>query len=341
MTLYTLHKITQRYKQRTVLDIDAMEIEAGGIIALLGANGAGKSTLLNILGFLESPTTGDIVFNGQKVAPSRSTLLRLRRQVVLVDQHPIMFSTTANANLEFGLRIRKIEKAQRQRIIDEALDIVALRPFKYAAAHELSGGETQRLALARALALKPDVLLCDEPTASVDAENQGVISAILQQINASRGTTIIFTTHDRLQAVALAHQTVVLENGKLTATTYENYYSCTLLREHDNQWSCMVQGKMNIPLCLPPDTPFAGPRRVYIDPSKITLARGNDHFSPNQALSGTVALVMVEGQGVRILVNVGVMIAVFMDSACYRRERPLVGETVTLHLAADAVHLLA
>ncbi|MBV5318437.1 MAG: ATP-binding cassette domain-containing protein, partial [Desulfobulbaceae bacterium] len=95
MMHYTLTALTQRYNQRTVLDIDHLEIEAGRIHALLGPNGAGKTTLLNILAFLETPTTGRITFDGQPVKPSRAVLLQLRRQVVLVDQHPIMFSTTA------------------------------------------------------------------------------------------------------------------------------------------------------------------------------------------------------------------------------------------------------
>ena len=149
MKLYSLTRTTQCYHKRTVLDIDHLEIETGGIYALLGPNGAGKTTLLNILSFLEAPTSGTIAFRDQVVDHSHATMQHLRRQVVLVDQHPIMFSTSVCSNIEFGLKIRKIDKARRQHIVDETLDTVGLRPFKHAAAHALSGGETQRLALAR------------------------------------------------------------------------------------------------------------------------------------------------------------------------------------------------
>jgi tungstate transport system ATP-binding protein len=342
MILYTLHQVTQRYSDRTVLEIDHLEIEAGGIYALLGPNGAGKTTLLNILAFLESPTTGTMTFAGTAVEPSRAAMLNLRRQVVLVDQHPIMFSTSVCQNIEFGLKIRKIEKNLQQRMIDEALETVGLRAFKGAAAHELSGGETQRLALARALALSPRVLLCDEPTASVDVENQGIIGTLLQQINATKGTTIIFTTHDRLQAAALAQQTLVLENGRLAPTTYENSYSCTVTPRNNGLLSCTLQGRVEIPLAMQPPK-FQPPEyngRVYIDPEKIRLFRPDNQRTSAQEVSGTVMLIMAEGEKIRVVVNIGVLMVVLMEQALYQQQLPAVSETVTLRFASDAVSLL-
>jgi tungstate transport system ATP-binding protein len=328
MMLYSLTQVTQRYNERTVLDIENLEIESGRIYALLGPNGAGKTTLLNILGFLETPTTGRMVFRGQAVAASRAAMLDLRRQVVLVDQHPIMFSTTVSNNIEFGLKIRRMEKGERQRVVDEALETVGLRPFKTARAHELSGGETQRLALARALALAPSVLLCDEPTASVDAENQAVISVLLQQINATRGTTIIFTTHDRLQAAALAQNTLVLENGQLAATTYENSYACTL------------HGRVAIPFATPLSADqLTSSGRVYIDPEKITLSRTDD-LHADEGVKGTIVLIMAEGEKIRVVVNIGVLMVVLMDRTSYQHQRPAIGETMHLRFAPDAVTLL-
>jgi tungstate transport system ATP-binding protein len=341
MMLYTLTNVTQRYTDRTVLDIDQLEIEEGRIYALLGPNGAGKTTLLGILGFLEAPTTGALFFRGQPVEASRAAMLHLRRQVVLVDQHPIMFSTSVRSNIEFGLKIRKIEKAERQRVVDEVLETVGLRHFKFARAHELSGGETQRLALARALALSPRVLLCDEPTASVDAENQAVVSGLLQQINATRGTTIIFTTHDRLQAASLAQQTLVLEGGRLAATTYENSYVCTLDSGANGDLRCTLQGRVEIPLPTPPPAcrpPGSG--RVYIDPEKITLSRRDDQGKSRQEVMGTVVLIMAEGEKIRVVVNIGVLMVVLMDRLHYEHERPAIGETVALRFTGAAVSLL-
>ena len=220
MSLYQLEHLTRAYGRRIVLAIDRLEIEAGRMYALLGPNGAGKTTLLNLLAFLDEPTTGSLRFRGKAVGSDRADRLALRRQVVLVDQHPIMFSTSVAANIEFGLKIRKIDRTARQRALQAALETVGLERYREARAHELSGGETQRLALARALALAPTVLLCDEPTASVDTENQAKIAALLRRINTEQGTTIVFTSHDRLQAASLAERTVVLESGRLATTTY-------------------------------------------------------------------------------------------------------------------------
>jgi len=224
--LYVLSKITRKYGSRTVLDIPLMEIEKGKIYALLGPNGAGKTTLLNILGFLEVPTTGDILYRSKTVNFSESSLQNLRREVVMIDQHPILFTGTVYKNVEFGLKIRRISQKKRGIIIEETLDLVGMSAFVQAQAHRLSGGETQRVALARALAVSPEVLLCDEPTSNLDVENQTAIINTLKQINEQRKTTIMFTTHYMYQVSSLAHHTFFLDYGKLTATQAESFKLC-------------------------------------------------------------------------------------------------------------------
>ena len=108
--VYLLSQLTKIYGGRTVLDIPRLAIEPGNIYALLGTNGAGKTTLLNILGFLEAPTTGFIHYRAQPVRYTESELQHLRKEVIIVDQHPILFTSTVYKNLEFGLRIRGIGK---------------------------------------------------------------------------------------------------------------------------------------------------------------------------------------------------------------------------------------
>jgi len=340
MMLYVLDRIIQRYADRVVLDIDHLAIEAGGIHALLGPNGAGKTTLLNLLAFLEAPAGGTMLFQGQPVTYTAKNVLPLRRRVVLVDQHPIMFSTTVSSNIEFGLNIRKVEKTARQRIVDEVLATVGLSRYRDARAHELSGGETQRLALARALALAPEVLLCDEPTASVDAENQAIIVDLLQRINADRGTTIVFTTHDRLQATALAGYTLVLEGGRLATTTYENSYACTLLPQADGGVRCRLREGVEIAVPTPPPLPtMATTGRVTIGPQGISLCRIDPLPCPETAdrVIGTIVLLMAEGEYIRVVVNVGVLMVVLMDRAGYAALRPAIGETMLLRFAAESL----
>ena len=108
--VYLVSQLTKVYGERTVLDIPRLALEPGNIYALLGTNGAGKTTLLNILGFLEAPTTGFIHFRSQPVRYTETELQHLRKEVIIVDQHPILFTTTVYKNLEFGLRIRGFGK---------------------------------------------------------------------------------------------------------------------------------------------------------------------------------------------------------------------------------------
>ena len=337
MSLYQLEHLTRAYGRRIVLAIDQLEIEAGRMYALLGPNGAGKTTLLNLLAFLDEPSTGSLRFRGKAVGSDRAERLALRRQVVLVDQHPIMFSTSVAANIEFGLKIRKIDRTARQRAVQAALETVGLERYRAARAHELSGGETQRLALARALALAPTVLLCDEPTASVDTENQAKIAALLRRINTEQGTTIIFTSHDRLQAASLAERTVVLESGRLTATTYENHYACTLDETHAPP-QLILHGQAAIPLtALPAGLQSGQSGRVAIDPTRIRLHTG-DPTDPTEC-SGRVVLLMAEGAQIRVTVDIGVLVVVLLDRERYRAQRPAVGDTVSLGFAPEAFSL--
>jgi len=343
MSLYQLQHLQQRFAKKTVLDIDEMTIEQGCIHALLGPNGAGKTTLLNILAFLESPVCGELSFQGKRVDYTKGNILSLRRQVVLVDQHPIMFSTTVRANIEFGLKIRKVDGATRNRVVDEVLETVGLARYKNARADALSGGETQRLALARALALEPQVLLCDEPTASVDAENQAVITELLRTINREQATTIVFTTHDRLQAATLAQHTLVLENGQRVNTTYENSYACTFEPTSGDKDRYLLHGVVELYLSAENRKSGQGGRgRITLNPESIRLVTDLRKSPPVCSLvRGRVVMMMEEGHTVRVVVDVGVLMVVLMLADDYRQQNPTVGQQVSVAVPDSACSWIA
>ena len=214
--LYSADVLTKVFKGHHVLDLENLIIEKHKIYALIGANGAGKTTLLNILAFLGHPSSGELHFCDQPVITSRQHLLALRRRVVLVDQYPILFTGSVWQNVAFGLKVRGVSKKKCDKRVDEALDLVGMQEFRMADADKLSGGESKRVALARALAIEPEVLLCDEPTANVDEENQEVILNILERINAEKKTSIIMATHYLAQSKRLAHHILMLEHGRLS-----------------------------------------------------------------------------------------------------------------------------
>ncbi len=219
--LYNAAEMTRTFKGRQVLRLEHLAIEPHKIYGLIGPNGAGKTTLLNLLAFLDKPTTGSLQFQGQVVGYGKQQLLELRRRVVLVDQYPILFTGSVWKNVDFGLKVRGITKKLRASRVEQALELVGMEDFRRADAHKLSGGETKRVALARALAIEPEVLLCDEPTANVDEENQEIILRILQSINSEHRTSIILATHYLAHSRRLADHTLILEHGKLSTRTDE------------------------------------------------------------------------------------------------------------------------
>lgn len=341
MIAYSLRRITQHYSDRVVLDIDQLDIESGGIHALLGANGAGKTTLLEILAFLAPPASGEIVFYGQRLSAGR--MKGFREQVVLVDQHPIMFSRSVAGNIDYGLKIRKIGAKERQIRVDEALELVDLRHYKHARGHELSGGETQRLALARALALKPDVLLCDEPTASVDFTNSRSIEALLKRINEELHTTIVFTSHDRIQAATLTRQSLFLENGRLTDTEYENTFAVALVQKQEHGVVYRIDNtevELSLPCLSASGEEPPGKGRLSVDPEKIHLHR---HASEELIPVGTgkVLIVMAQGDTIYLSVDIGVPLVVHLSQTRYQRLKPLVGEWIHLSCEQDACTITA
>jgi tungstate transport system ATP-binding protein len=264
----------------------------------------------------------------------------LRKEVVMVDQHPILFSTTVFKNLEFGLKIRRIAKKERERIIEETLDLVDMRSFIRAQAHRLSGGETQRVALARGLALSPKVFLCDEPTASVDAENQTTIMNILRRINEEKKITVIFTTHDRSRAADLAHDTLVLDNGRLIPTAYENVVSGRLSRNGQRQYRCRIQGNISLALKQPLSDVRNESVRVFIDPEMIVPIGMAEIQGGLNRMQGKVIQIMSENGKIRMVVDIGFRLTLLISHDDYEKTRPLVGGKVGVYIPPDAIRVV-
>ncbi len=180
-----------------------VSINAGARTVVIGANGAGKSTLLRLLHGLLPPSAGRVTWGGHRTRPQRQAM---------VFQRAVLLRRSAAANIRYALALAGIVGADAQRRIDDALAQVGLRALATRAARVLSGGEQQRLALARAWALRPEVLFLDEPTASLDPKAARAVEDIVRGIHA-QGTTIVMTTHNLAQAKRLADDIVYLQEG--------------------------------------------------------------------------------------------------------------------------------
>lgn len=337
MIYYQLNKIRKTFLEKTVLEIDELTIESGYIYALLGPNGSGKTTLLNILGFLEHPSSGSLHFQNRPVSFKESCLQKLRRKVVMVNQNPILFSTSVYKNLEFGLKIRKIPKHERKSIIEESLDLVGLRHMIQEPAHKLSGGETQRIVLARAIALSPEIILCDEPTASVDHENQQILSNLLKEINSEKKITLIFTSHDTRQADSLPHYRLYLDRGKISELPYENAFSVLFSIGKGGVGHCTFKNNLKLDLTHPKHPQGEG--KIRIDPDKITLLSPGDSNQPNP-IAGTVHRIDRASDKIHLVIDCGIHFSLRLPETDYQNLRPMVGENVCLNIPEEAITLL-
>jgi tungstate transport system ATP-binding protein len=212
--LYRLRSVTKRYGSNVAVDIDSLSIPAGRLYTLTGANGAGKSTLLGILAFLTPPTAGEIFYAGERIDWKGDIVRRQRRKVTLLHQSPYLFGGTVFRNVAYGLKARGVAGETMLRAVDRALETVGLDRFRDRDARELSGGEAQRVAMARALALDPEVLLLDEPLANIDRETVMLLETVIAALP-SRGTTVVMTTHDPDPPARWGGGSIALEGGKV------------------------------------------------------------------------------------------------------------------------------
>ncbi len=210
--IISLTDVQQQYSGRSVLDIKTLDIHPGSILGLAGPNGSGKSTLLRILAFLESPSSGSITFMGVE---TDTTPGPVHRQVTMLVQEPYLLKRTVHANVAYGLKVRK--KSDKTTRVHNALIEVGLEPntFSNRQWFELSGGEAQRVALAARLAIKPKVLLMDEPTASLDAKSSQLIRKAALNARNRNDTSLVIASHDLLWLKEVSDRTIYLEDGRI------------------------------------------------------------------------------------------------------------------------------
>jgi tungstate transport system ATP-binding protein len=216
MAKYQLSSIEARYGNTLGVAVDELTITAGGLHVLVGPNGSGKSTLLGILAFLNRPEKGTIRFDGARVNWTPKECALLRRRVTLLHQNPYLFSGSVASNVAFGLVARGADKAYARDVVRESLEKVGLAGFESRTARKLSGGESRRVALARALACKPEVLLLDEPVAHVDRTSAALFESLAATL-AAGGMTIVMSSHDERLGAKLGAKVIHLEEGRLEA----------------------------------------------------------------------------------------------------------------------------
>ncbi|MDH6678895.1 putative spermidine/putrescine transport system ATP-binding protein [Rhodococcus sp. LBL1] len=208
----TLSNLTKTYGDKTVLHAIDLDVRPGELVTLLGPSGCGKSTALKIIGGFEQATSGTVAIGGTDMS---RTPARERGTGIVFQQYSLFPHITAAQNIEFGLKVKRVGRAERRVRSEELLALVGLEEHGGKYPHQLSGGQQQRVALARALAVAPRVLLLDEPLSALDALVRERLREEIVRIHRERGTTTIMVTHDQEEALAMADRVAVMHEGRI------------------------------------------------------------------------------------------------------------------------------
>jgi tungstate transport system ATP-binding protein len=296
-SLLRLENIVKRYNSGFSLEIPHLELQSGMIYSIIGPNGAGKTTLLAILDLLDEPDEGELFFKEEKVGTSNS--LEIRRRMGMVMQDPYLFHATVYRNITSGLRYRAVDKRIWKSMAKEILEMVGLEGFDKRYAPELSRGESQRVAIARILVFRPEVLFLDEPFTNIDKKNVAILEELIKTINRKYQTTIIFTTHDLVQADRLAGDVISLVDGRVIKGSLENLFIGNI-RDQEGSNSIRISQDISVAAV----TGLRGRVHVSIPPQEIKLSLRPFDSNEENSFKGVIKKVQIEGDIARVFIQV-------------------------------------
>jgi ABC-type sulfate/molybdate transport systems ATPase subunit len=356
MCRYRLRNVVRRYREsrsgRSIeaLRVGKLDVKAGEILAVVGHNGSGKSTLLETMAFLQRPDEGAVLLDGHDPWMQKAHLSARRRCPMLL-QNTVLFGTTVLKNVMYPLRMRGISRAEARRQAGEVLRLVRLEALAKRGPRELSGGERRRVALARLLVLKPEMLLLDEPTGHVDHANEQLIEELIRDLHARTGMTVVLASHNTRQAATLSDRTVTLVAGRLIDGTIDNLLSGTL---HTEGQLCTFSSDNGLTLRFPSEMVFleegetcpSGKTTVEIaiDAGKLRVIPTGESELPADAqpLTGRIESVRQSQNGCRLRIRLcqGQQVRAEMPLVELQRLKLGPGMSVRLELEPKAVRIV-
>jgi tungstate transport system ATP-binding protein len=321
-------------------------------LALLGPNGSGKSTILKILAFVETPTSGEVKFQGEHVNFRKTEKVRL--QSTLVFQKTTLFSTSVYNNVAYGLKIRKVPKSICDEEVKKALKLVKLEGFERRPAMKLSGGEQQRVAIARALVLKTKLLLLDEPAANLDPRNAGILEEVIETVNRENKVTIVMATHNMFQAETLPHRIALMNEGKITevgtpaeifgklsknlasfAAVENTFYGYAQLT---SEGTTIVDLGNNVHVEIADQK--QGETSIFVNPKDIILCQEPLHSSARNLFTGKITEITDLDNLVKLKVDVGRAFSVQITKRSFNEMALSLGSEVCIVFKASSVNIL-
>lgn len=318
---------------RTVLDLDELQLDAGERLAVVGPNGAGKSTLLRLLALLERPTAGTISLDGRPVVGERQRRAG-RRRISLVEQRPFLFRGTVTDNVAYGLACRGVPRPAARERARAALERLDAAPLADRDARALSEGEVQRVAVVRALATAPDVLLLDEPVSGADRAAQRALYAAIVASQAARPLAVVVASHQLEDAYRWSDRLLALQEGRATPVTPENLFRVDLPAGSGLKRVMLGSLAVEVP------TDRDGPATLAIPPDEIVLATAALHSSARNVLTGRIVRVSEHDDAVRVTIDGGgVELVALITRRSFEEMGLAVGATVFAAFKSVAVRV--
>jgi spermidine/putrescine transport system ATP-binding protein len=314
-----IEDLRKEYGDVVAVEGMSLEIVPGEFLTLLGPSGCGKSTTLRMIAGLETPTSGDVFISGDRV----TNLSANKRNTSMVFQEWALFPhMTVEENISFGLEMDGVPKEEREERVTEALELVELPDYHDRKATELSGGQKQRVAMARALVREPDVLLLDEPLASLDRKLRQHMEVELKQIQEELGITFIYVTHDQEEALTMSDRIAVMNEGRLeqvgdATDVYEHpetTFVATFLGETnlfegtyevDGDAAAIVTDDVTVAVDAAPDEADGTDAAVTVRPERVQVTQADDSLDVANEWTGTVTEAIYKGSNQQYYVDVG------------------------------------
>lgn len=347
-----LRNVTKKFGEISALENISLRVEKGEIFTVIGPNGSGKTTILRIMAGIERPTSGEIHFHGKKV--DEGNLEEVRKNSTLVFQRTTLFNTTVHKNVAYGLKLRGYLKKEVEEKVREVLKMVKLQGYEERWAKQLSGGEQQRVSLARALALNTDVLLLDEPTVNLDPKNVSIIEETISRVNRERKTTVVMATHNMFQAETLTKRTALLIGGKIAQvgtphkvlrTPSEHLANFARLENVFSGTSTVLKGGTSMIDLENGVTIEAALRRegkvtLSVKPEDIILSKDKVVSSARNAFKGEVTEISDFGDTVKLKIDAGKDFVVKITKRSFKEMQLNIGSEVFLTFKATSVRIV-
>jgi len=352
MILVELRDIMKRYDETVALNGVNLKVEEGDFLVIVGPNGAGKTTLLKIIAGIEELTSGEILYRNRRIG--RNDLEFLRKRCTMVFQRTVLFNTTVYNNIAYGLKIRGLSNNEIQERVREVLGLVKLEGFEKIHAKNLSGGQQQLVSLARALVLKPELLLLDEPTANLDPQTTSIIEYVMDHINREEKTTIIMATHNIFQAQKIPRRAALMLNGKVVEVglvdeiflkpsvnlasfaRLENIFVGTARMLDDGISMIEVNDNVQIQVAFKK----TGKTAIFIRPEDIIVSKKPLESSARNTFKGRITEVSDQGSIVRLKVDVGETFTAQVTKLSFEKMNLNIGSEVFISFKASSVRLV-